>query len=97
MFWWKRKQSPSSIPTEIRDELERHGEAAVSAALAQPFDVLTSPLFSLCHEHKEHAVTWLKEKREIAEGRNRLLKRFAIAVAIACTAGLAFWLASRWP
>ncbi|SRR6266566_2457826 len=79
MFWWKRKRPTSDIPPEVRDELESHGEAAVSVALTHPLDVSSSPLHLLRYEHKQHALAWLKERRDVAEKRRRFLRNIAIA------------------
>jgi hypothetical protein len=90
MIWRRQKIRRADIPPDVRRELEGYGELAVQAALSHPFDVPTSPMFSLRHEHKEHTLAWLAEKREKAEGRMRNQKRWAIAgVAIGALALLA--------
>ncbi len=79
-----RKPQRAKIPDNVRRELEGHGDLPVQAALAQMFDVPTSLMFSLRRDHKDHALTWLAEKRAVAEWRERVNRRLVI-----CGLGLA--------
>jgi hypothetical protein len=81
MRFFRRKQRIDSIPPEVRRDLERHGELTIQTALSHPFDVPTSPLFSFRHEHKEHALAWLAEKRDAAERRTRF-QRWATVIGV---------------
>jgi hypothetical protein len=67
------RRKKADIPQAIRDELESHGETAIQVALTHPFDVSTSPLFSIRHEHRKDALAWLAEKREEAKRRHRFI------------------------
>jgi hypothetical protein len=98
MHWWRR--NVANIPPDIRRELERHGELAVQVALTHPFDVPTSPMFSLRHEHREHALAWLAEKREAAERRETRRYRWILLWTVGATsagilAAFAAWV-SGW-
>jgi hypothetical protein len=83
---WRRKVQKANIPPEIRHELERHGELAVQMALTHPFDVPTSPLSSMRHKHREHALAWLVEKREMAERKESRRYLWILLLTVAATA-----------
>ena len=68
---FRRRRKRAEIPQAIRDQLESHGVIAIQVALTHPFDVETSPLYSIRHENREHALAWLAEKQEAAERRHR--------------------------
>jgi hypothetical protein len=95
MFWWRRKKA--DIPQGIRDELEKHGVVAIQVALTHPFDVPTSPLFSIRHEHRHHALAWLAEQQEVAERRHVWI---VVGTVVGTVAGIVAAVASviaAWP
>jgi hypothetical protein len=85
MCWWRRKSRGANIPADVRRELESYGVTAVQVALTHPFDVPTSPMFSLRHEHREHVLAWLAEKREAAERRETRRFLWTLLLTVAAT------------
>jgi hypothetical protein len=75
----------AEIPQEVRDELESHGVIAIQVALTHPEDVPTSPLYSMRHEHRHHALAWLAEKREAAERQERRRYFWTLLLTVAAT------------
>jgi len=95
-MWRRQKAQRANIPPEIRRELERYGELAVQAGLVSAFDVPTSPMYSFRHEHREHVLAWLAEKRQVAHQKESHQHRWTAVAAVAgviaaIASGIAAW------
>src|SRR5262249_5952587 len=47
------------------------------------FDVPTSPMYSFRHEHREHVLAWLAEKRQVAHQKESHQHRWTAVAAVA--------------
>jgi len=82
MWWWRKVRRANKIPQDVRDELERYGELAVATALARAFDVQSGPMFDLARTHRDHALAWLTERRDIAERKEQRMETVECAILI---------------
>lgn len=83
-MWRWRKIRRADISQELRDELEQFGETVIAGALVlSPAGVTTqTSLYSLVSHHRDDALRWLTEKRDVAERREQRLETVEIAVLI---------------
>src|SRR6266481_5945581 len=82
MWWWWKVRRANKILRDVRDELERYGELAVATALARAFDVQSSPMFDLARTHRDHALAWLTERRDIAERKEQRMETVECEILI---------------
>lgn len=64
-MWWWRKVRRANISQDLRDELERIGETVIIGGLVLAPDMPSSFLHTFVTQHREGALAWLTERRDI--------------------------------
>jgi hypothetical protein len=89
MWWWRRVRH-SVIPDQIRDEFERYGENIIALVLALPLvpdestpqSPLSLSLHDLVYHHRNEAIAWLTERRDIEERHEHRIETVEWAILI---------------
>lgn len=79
-----RKVRKAEIPKELRDQLERIGEAIVEGAMTMGADSLPLGVFSNLNvqANRIHIWNWLQERRDISERASQRMETAEWAVLI---------------